>query len=70
MIGVVQTPDIKPLADPRVGGARDAPPPRGPNSFVFMLFSAKILKIIAILGVGVPPGENPGSATENTTSNH
>ena len=28
------------LADPR-GGARDAPPPGGPNSFIFMQFSAK-----------------------------
>ena len=29
------------LADPR-GGARDAPPPGGPNSFIFMQFSAKM----------------------------
>ena len=50
------------LADPR-GGARDARPPWGPNSFIFMQFSAKMWKIIAILGVGAPPGENPGSAT-------
>ena len=43
------------LADPR-GGARDArPPPGGPNSFIFMQFSAKMWKIIAILGVGAPP---------------
>ena len=32
-----------------------APPPRGPNSFIFMQFSAKMWKIIAILGVGAPP---------------
>ena len=36
------------------GGARDAPP-GGPNSFIFMQFSAKIWKIIAILGVSTPP---------------
>ena len=30
------------LADPRGGGARDARPPGGPNSFIFMQFSAKI----------------------------
>ena len=39
-------------------------PPGGPNSFIFMQFSAKMWKIIAILEVGAPPGENPGSATE------
>ena len=43
-----------PLADPR-GGARDAPPPGGPNSFIFMQFSVKNWKIIAFLGVGAPP---------------
>ena len=32
-----------------------APPPGGPNSFIFMQFSAKMWKIIAILGVGAPP---------------
>ena len=37
------------------GGARDACPPGGPNSFIFMQFLAKIWKIIAILGVGAPP---------------
>ena len=37
------------------GGARDARPPGGPNSFIFIQFSAKIRKIIAILGVGAPP---------------
>ena len=42
------------------GGRQGRMPPRGPNSFIFMQFSAKI---IAILGVGAPPGENPGSAT-------
>ena len=30
-------------------------PPGGPNSFIFMQFSAKMWKIIAILGVGAPP---------------
>ena len=29
--------------------------PRGPNSFIFMQFSAKIWEIIAILWVGAPP---------------
>ena len=50
----------------RIQGGRQgrAPPPGGPNSFIFMQFSAKMWKIIAILGVGAPPpGENPGSAT-------
>ena len=42
------------LADPR-GGARDARPPWGPNSFIFMQFSAKNWKIIELLGVGAPP---------------
>ena len=35
------------------GEARDAP--GGPNSFIFMQFSAKNCKIIALLGVGAPP---------------
>ena len=30
-------------------------PPGGPNSFIFMQFSAKNWKIIALLGVGAPP---------------
>ena len=30
-------------------------PPGGPNSFIFMQFSAQMWKIIAILGVGAPP---------------
>ena len=47
------------------GGARDTrPPPRGPNSFIFMQFSAKIWKIIAIWDLAYPSGENPGSATD------
>ena len=50
------------LADPR-GAPGTRPPPGGPNSFIFMQFSAKMWKIIAILGVGAPPGENPGPAT-------
>ena len=40
------------------GGGRQgrAPPlPGGPNSFIFMQFSANIWKIIALLGVGAPP---------------
>ena len=39
------------------GGVRDVRPhPGGPNSFIFMQFSGKILKkIIALLGVGAPP---------------
>ena len=54
------------LADPR-GAPGTRPPPGGPNSFIFMQFSAKMWKIIAILGVGAPPGENPGSATDLLT---
>ena len=43
-----------------IGGSKGgrqgrAPPPGGPNSFIFMQFLAKIWKIIAILGVGAPP---------------
>ena len=44
------------LADPRGRqGRAPPPPPRGSNSFIFMQFSAKKWKIIAILGVGAPP---------------
>ena len=46
------------------GGRQGRAPPRGPNSFIFMQFLAKNWKIIALLGVGAPPGENPGSATD------
>ena len=42
-----------PLADPRGAPGTRAPP--GPNSFIFMQFSAKIWKVIAILRVGAPP---------------
>ena len=35
----------------------------GPNSFIFMQFSAKIVRNNPNLGVSAPPGENPGSAT-------
>ena len=42
------------LADLR-GAPGTCAPPGGPNSFIFMQFSAKIWKIIAILGVGAPP---------------
>ena len=42
------------LVDPRgVPGMHI--PPGGPNSFIFMQFSAKNWKIIVILGVGAPP---------------
>ena len=44
-------------------GAPGTCPLEGPNSFIFMQFSAKIWKIIAILGVGAPPRENPRSTT-------
>ena len=45
------------------GGARDARPPWGSKFFHFHAVFDKKLKIIALLGVGAPPGENPGSAT-------
>ena len=39
------------------------PPPRDPNSFIFLQFSAKSLKNNPTLGVDAPPPqENPGSA--------
>ena len=43
-----------------IGGSKGgrqgrAPPPGGPNSFIFMQFSANNWKIIAFLGVGAPP---------------
>ena len=37
------------------GGTRDERPPGGPNSFIFMQFSATNWKIITFLGVGTPP---------------
>ena len=45
------------VADPRgrQGRAHSPPRPGGPNSFIFMQFSAKNSKIIALLGVGAPP---------------
>ena len=51
-----------------IGGSKGgrqgrAPPPGGPNSFIFMQFSAKSWKNNPTLGVGAPPQENPGSAT-------
>ena len=56
--------EVLPLADPR-GGARDARPPGGPNSFIFMQFLAKKLKNNSTFGSWrPPPGENPGSATD------
>ena len=55
------------------GGAGDACPPGGPNSFNFMQF----WEIVAKSYVGVPPGElappprgNPGSATGCNGSGH
>ena len=41
----------------------------GPNSFIFMQFSAKNWKIIALLRVGAPPRENHGSTTANVNGN-
>ena len=46
------------------GGHQGCVPPSGPNSFIFMQFSAKSVKSNLILGVGIPPQENPGSATD------
>ena len=37
------------------GGARDAPPPGGPNSFIFMQFSAKIIGSHTHFGSWRPP---------------
>ena len=62
------------VADLR-GGARDARPPAGPNSFNFMQFLGKFGKIVCwqsyvgtILGeLAPPPRGNPGSATEWVT---
>ena len=44
------------------GDARDARP-QGPNSFIFMQFSAKNLQNNPIWELAQPPRENPGSAT-------
>ena len=49
------------------GDAREGPP-EGPNSFIFMQFWAEIRIIIAILEIGAPPGENPGSAADYSKS--
>ena len=47
-----------------IGGFKGAPgTPPGPNSFIFMPFSAKIDKIIPIWELAHPFRENPGSAT-------
>ena len=53
-----------------VGGCQGSVPPRGPISFIFMQFSAKILPnnsdLAQILGlVPVPRLGNPGSTTES-----
>ena len=46
------------VADLR-GGARDARPPGGPNSFIFMQFSAKKKSVSTpTLGVGAPQGKS------------
>ena len=48
------------------GGAQGMSPPPGPNSFNFMQFSGKYIKIICWRPPGElapPPGGNPGSAT-------
>ena len=49
------------------GGARDEPP-QGPNSFIFMQFSAKNCKIIPIWELAHPPRKNPGPATANRST--
>ena len=51
------------LADPREAPGTHTP--QGSKFFHFhSVFSKKNCKIIALLGVGAPPRENPGSATE------
>ena len=48
-----------------IGRSKETPgmrPPGGPNSFIFMYFSAKKWVSTTTLGVGAPSG-NPGSAT-------
>ena len=52
----------KALADPRGAPGTRAPPGVQILSFSCS-FRQKNWKIIALLGVGAPPGENPGSAT-------
>ena len=52
------------------GGTRDACPPRGPNSFIFIQFSTKNLqnnRLAHPLWELAPPQENPGSATAYIT---
>ena len=60
------------LADPRRAPGTRAPPPSptGPNSFIFIQFSAKNLQNNTTLGVGVPTQENPGSATAVEKKEH
>ena len=53
------------LADPR---GRQGRPLRVQILSFSCGFQQKIWKIIAHLGVGAPPGENPGSATGNQSS--
>ena len=46
-------------------GRAPPPPPGGPNSFIFMQFSAKIINKHTHFGSWrPPPGENPRSATD------
>ena len=53
------------VADLRGGGARDARPPGGSNSFNFVQFLGKFGKIVCWRPPGLvpPPRGNPGSAT-------
>ena len=47
------------------GTRASTPPPAGPNSFIFMQFSAKDCKVTPTLELAPPSQENPGSATED-----
>ena len=60
---------FKIIFDICIGGSKGAPgtraPPGGPNSFIFMQFSAKIInKHTHFWSWRPPPGENPRSATD------
>ena len=59
----------RPLADLREG-ARDARPPAGPNSFIFMQFSTKYLQNNRILGVGALPSEKSWIPSEKSWIRH
>ena len=61
----------KPLADPRRRQGREPHSPQGPNSFIFMQFSAKKLqnnRLAHPLWELRPPQENPRSATARVSS--